>query len=69
MLFRSIETMFTALKNIKPSHLMDPALYDFIGLKTQDQPFDEGDVAFDNEEVGVTESKSEPVVFYPSKGG
>ncbi len=64
-----IETMFTALRNIKSSHLMDPALYDFIGLKTQDTPFEDGDIAFDNEMVGGGESKADPVVFYPSKGG
>jgi len=64
-----IETMFTALRNIKPSHLMDPNLYDFIGLKTQDVPFEDGDIAFDNEAVGSGESKADPVIFHPSKGG
>ncbi len=64
-----IETMFTALKNIKPSHLMDPTLYDFMGLETQDAPFEGGDIAFDSEGGGNSESKAEPVTFHPLKSG
>jgi tRNA 2-thiocytidine biosynthesis protein TtcA len=44
-----LETLFTALQNIQPSHLLDAALYDFKGLKTGDEPFPDGDKAFDPE--------------------
>jgi tRNA 2-thiocytidine biosynthesis protein TtcA len=52
-----LETMFTALQNIQPSHLADPALYDFRGLKTGTEPVAGGDRAFDPEtfELGMEE--------------
>ena len=40
------QTIFTAMQNIKPSHLMDSNLFDFKGIKVGDV-VDEGDVAFD----------------------
>ncbi|NDV91233.1 tRNA 2-thiocytidine(32) synthetase TtcA [Alteromonas sp. 345S023] len=42
-----IESMFTALQNVAPSHLADKDLYDFKGIKTQDSPVDDGDIGFD----------------------
>lgn len=52
-----LETMFTALQNIQPSHLADPALYDFHGLKAGIGPVEDGDRAFDPEtfEMGMEE--------------
>jgi tRNA 2-thiocytidine biosynthesis protein TtcA len=44
------ETMFTALQNVVPSHLMDAKLHDFKSLKTTGIPDDNGDKAFDEEE-------------------
>lgn len=44
-----LETMFTALQNVKLSHLADPTLYDFQGLKPHGSPVAEGDKAFDDE--------------------
>ncbi len=44
-----LETMFTALQNIQPSHLADPVLYNFRGLRTGDKPVVDGDKAFDPE--------------------
>ena len=44
-----IESMFGALQNIVPSHLMDGTRYDFKGLKATGVPSDEGDKAFDAE--------------------
>ena len=41
-----IESIFTALANVVPSHLADPALFDFKGL-TRDTVVTEGDLAFD----------------------
>ncbi|MBK6569456.1 tRNA 2-thiocytidine(32) synthetase TtcA [Candidatus Aalborgicola defluviihabitans] len=43
------ETMFTALKNVVPSHLMDSKLHDFKNLKTTGVPDEDGDKAFDEE--------------------
>jgi tRNA 2-thiocytidine biosynthesis protein TtcA len=52
-----LETMFTALQNIQPSHLADTVLYDFQGLKTGTEPVVDGDRAFDPEtfELGMEE--------------
>ena len=44
-----LETMFTALQNVQPSHLADPMLYDFRGLKAGNEPVADGDKAFDQE--------------------
>ncbi len=44
-----IETMFTAIQNVKPSHLADKNLFDFSGLAVQDSPYAEGDIAFDSD--------------------
>ncbi|PTR15711.1 MULTISPECIES: tRNA 2-thiocytidine(32) synthetase TtcA [unclassified Nitrosospira] len=52
-----LETMFTALQNIQPSHLADPRLYNFNELKAGNKPFPDGDRAFDPEpfEPGMEE--------------
>jgi tRNA 2-thiocytidine biosynthesis protein TtcA len=43
-----IETMFRSLGNVVPSHLLDPRLFDFAGLKATGHPDPEGDIAFDS---------------------
>ncbi len=48
-----IETLFNALGNVAPSHLLDPRLYDFAGLKPLGDPFPEGDIAFDEENLAL----------------
>ena len=40
------QTLFTAMQNIKPSHMLDGALFDFKSVSVGDA-VDEGDVAFD----------------------
>jgi len=40
------QTIFTAMQNVRPSHLLDGSLFDFKGIKVGDQVA-EGDVAFD----------------------
>ncbi|MFA5371523.1 MAG: tRNA 2-thiocytidine(32) synthetase TtcA [Sideroxydans sp.] len=40
------QTIFTAMQNIKPSHLLDAGLFDFVHLKLG-TTVEEGDVAFD----------------------
>ena len=49
-----IETMFSALQNVTPSHLCDPNLFDFKNIK-HGQVIEgvEGDLAFDKEEMPV----------------
>ena len=44
------ETMFTALQNVAPSHLMDPKLFDFKGVCATGVADADGDKAFDAEE-------------------
>ncbi len=44
------ETMFTALQNVAPSHLMDAKLFDFKGVSATGVEDEEGDKAFDSEE-------------------
>jgi tRNA 2-thiocytidine biosynthesis protein TtcA len=43
------ETMFTALQNVVPSHLMDTKRHDFKGIKTTGIPDVDGDKGFDHE--------------------
>lgn len=43
-----IESMFQALSNVAPSHLLDAKLYDFADLKATQTPMPDGDVAFDS---------------------
>ncbi|KAE9530408.1 tRNA 2-thiocytidine(32) synthetase TtcA [Testudinibacter aquarius] len=45
-----IETMFSALQNVTPSHLCDPKLFDFKNIRRGELLQGvEGDIAFDNE--------------------
>lgn len=44
-----IETMFRAMQNVIPSHLMDAELYDFANIKATGLASEDGDIAFDKE--------------------
>lgn len=44
-----LETMFSALKNVVPSHLADTKLFDFQKIAQGDIPVEGGDLAFDRE--------------------
>ena len=44
-----IETLFRSLQNVAPSHLLDPALFDFKGLQPTGVADPDGDQAFDPE--------------------
>lgn len=46
-----IETMFRSLRNVVPSHLADPRLYDFANLEPSGTPDEDGDTVFDTPEV------------------
>ncbi len=54
-----LETMFRSIQNIQLSHLADTAKFDFRGLKTQGIPYEDGDMAFDEE---VFESSIEEMI-------
>lgn len=45
-----VESMFKALTNVKPSHLLDRALFDFASLRPNGLPQPEGDLAFDRQQ-------------------
>lgn len=44
-----IETMFSAMQNVVPSHLADHQLFDFKGIHHGSEVIDGGDLAFDRE--------------------
>jgi tRNA 2-thiocytidine biosynthesis protein TtcA len=48
-----IESMSKALQNVVPSHLADNGQFDFVGLKTQSMPFENGDIGFDPPELNT----------------
>jgi len=46
-----IETLFTAMQNVVPSHLNDASLFDFKGIQHGGEVIDGGDLAFDREDI------------------
>lgn len=52
-----IESMFTALQNVTPSHLADPTLFNFTQLKTQNTAYENGDIGFDQPEFTTNTSE------------
>ncbi|WNN42474.1 tRNA 2-thiocytidine(32) synthetase TtcA [Winslowiella toletana] len=55
-----IETMFSAMQNVVPSHMADHALFDFKGIQHGSEVVDGGDLAFDRESV-----PAQPVGWQP----
>ncbi|MBE5202339.1 tRNA 2-thiocytidine(32) synthetase TtcA [Pectobacterium sp. FL60-S17] len=55
-----IETMFSAMQNVVPSHLADHTLFDFKGIRHGSDVVDGGDLAFDREELPL-----QPVGWQP----
>lgn len=54
-----IESMFSALQNVVPSHLADTELFDFVGLERGQNLKHGGDLAFDSETVSFTPQNDE----------
>jgi len=48
-----LETMFASLQRVSPSHLLDPKQFDFLNLKTQADAYQDGDIAFDEEDFSA----------------
>lgn len=46
-----VDNLFSALQNVVPSHLADGTLYDFKGLTATGVPSEDGDKAFDHEDI------------------
>ncbi|CNI03153.1 C32 tRNA thiolase [Yersinia thracica] len=55
-----IETMFSAMQNVVPSHLNDHQLFDFKNITHNSEIVDGGDLAFDREELPL-----QPVGWQP----
>jgi tRNA 2-thiocytidine biosynthesis protein TtcA len=51
-----IESMFTAMQNVVPSHLCDSELFDFANITQQSGVINGGDKAFDQETFSITSS-------------
>lgn len=54
-----IESMARALQNVTPSHLCDPKLFDFQHLSTQDSPYQDGDIGFDQPQMALATTDTE----------
>ena len=61
-----IESMFSALQNVVPSHLMDGTRYDFKGLKPDGLANENGDKAFDGDEPVTASTSALQVVRFDS---
>ncbi|HHL2560145.1 TPA: tRNA 2-thiocytidine(32) synthetase TtcA [Yersinia enterocolitica] len=57
-----IETMFSAMQNVVPSHLNDHKLFDFKNITHNSEIVDGGDLAFDREELPL-----QPVGWQPEE--
>jgi len=55
-----IESMFTALQNVVPSHLMDTKRHNFKDIKTTGVPCADGDKVFDEDEFSLASLPSLP---------
>jgi tRNA 2-thiocytidine biosynthesis protein TtcA len=51
-----VENIFRAMQNVVPSHLADPALFDFRNLQAQDTPYAGGDIGFDQAPLAAADA-------------
>ncbi len=54
-----LETMFTAIQNVVPSHLADTSLFDFKSISKDSGIIDGGDIAFDKESFAQSSTVDE----------
>jgi tRNA 2-thiocytidine biosynthesis protein TtcA len=59
-----IETMFTAMQNVVPSHMCDTELFDFANITHGSEVVNGGDLAFDREDIPM-----QPVGWQPEEDG
>lgn len=52
-----IESMYKAMQNVAPSHLADTNLFEFKTLKTQNTPYPDGDMGFDEAPIAMERSE------------
>ncbi|WP_206485680.1 tRNA 2-thiocytidine(32) synthetase TtcA [Thalassotalea sp. G2M2-11] len=57
-----IESMFTAMQNVVPSHLCDDQLFDFKGITSNSGIIDGGDLAFDQTEHFTMEQANQVAI-------
>lgn len=55
-----IETMFSAMQDVVPSHLYNVNLFDFKGITHGSEVANEGDPAFDREEIPLQPARWQP---------
>lgn len=58
-----IETMFSAMQNVVPSHLADFKLFDFKSINRDSGVINGGDIGFDKEEMPILELEDEDSVM------
>jgi len=62
-----IESMFTAIRNVVPSHLCDSELFDFKGIDSSSAIINGGDTAFDETPIMAPETANDVKVEHNSK--
>src|SRR4051812_13518838 len=63
-----VDSIFSALSTVAPSHLMDRALFDFAGLQVTGEAVKDGDIAFDDEPCATTGGMVSSIIPLHSSG-